>query len=386
MLHTRIHKRHERSAPGTGRELESPFRLIEVYSPDNPRVDIVFVHGLNGHPKETWTSKDTGVFWPVDLLPKFLDSEGARILSYGYNANVAAFTDGVSKDKIHNHAETLASTLAANRSLRHCLKRPIVFVCHSLGGLVVKRLLLYCHSVANEKIEHIRSIFVSTYGILFLGTPHNGSDLAKWGLLLQKICNAVVPKNLLDSSPQLINALKTNNETLQNINSLFAEIMPRFRIYFFHETRTTNLKGTRDIIVDENSAAPYVDGVERMGIEADHSQMCKFVDENSPGFEAVAEALLRYSRESHAIISERWVQEKSIRTQERKARASEIYNENTLDGSVQSLPEGVLTGRERPIPAITAKGEVEEPFEHHALLVGMCSCCDNFAPSLQSTL
>ncbi|GIJ87764.1 hypothetical protein Asppvi_006677 [Aspergillus pseudoviridinutans] len=301
--------------------------LTQVYcTKEKPLVDIVFVHGLNGHPYNTWSTKEPPVFWPADLLPSLLEPCKVRILTYGYNANVTAFTDGASKDHIHQHAETLASTLAANRNLRQCPDRPIIFVCHSLGGLVVKRALIYCRSVSNEKIEHLRSIFVSTYGILFLGTPHNGSDVAKWGLLLQNICSAVLPKKFMESSPQLVKALRTNNETLQNINSLFADIMGRFHLYFFHETRSTDIKGTRELIVDESSAAPYFEGVERMGIEADHSHMCKFADEDAPGFEAVAEALLRYSRDAPLTIFDRWVEEEKTRLVIRQTKAKEIFN------------------------------------------------------------
>ena len=191
---------------------------------------------------------------------------------------------------------------------------------------MVKRALIQCENVTSEKIEHLRSIYVSTYGILFLGTPHNGSDMAKWGILLQNICSAVLPKRFIETSPHLIGALRTNNETLENINSLFAELMGRFHIYFFHETRSTDVKGTRELIVDENSAAPYVEGVERMGIEADHSTMCKFDSENAPGYEAVAEALLRYSRDAPEIISHRWLEEKNTRAIKRKAKAQEIFD------------------------------------------------------------
>ena len=150
--------------------------------------------------------------------------------------------------------------------------------------------------------------------------------MAKWGILLQNICSAVLPKRFIETSPHLIGALRTNNETLQNINSLFAELMGRFHIYFFHETRSTDVKGTRELIVDENSAAPYVEGVERMGIEADHSTMCKFDSENAPGYEAVAEALLRYSRDAPEIISHRWLEEKNTRAIKRKAKAQEIFD------------------------------------------------------------
>lgn len=195
---------------------------------------------------------------------------------------------------------------------------------------MVKRTLIYCRSVTSEKIEHLRSIFVSTYGLLFLGTPHNGSDMAKWGTLLQNICSAVLPKKIIESSSQLIKSLHTDNETLQNINSLFADIIPRYHIYFFHETRSTDVKGTRQLIVDESSAAPYIEGVERMGIEADHSTMCKFEDENAPGYEAVAEALLRYSEAAPALIVDRWAEEEIARDLAKKSKAREIYNEGML--------------------------------------------------------
>lgn len=95
-----------------------PFGLSQIYlPPGEPKVDIVFVHGLNGNPHDSWTSKSTGCFWPVDLLPEILAAQSPRILTYGYNANVTAFTDGVSRDSVVSHAETLASTLAANRNV-----------------------------------------------------------------------------------------------------------------------------------------------------------------------------------------------------------------------------------------------------------------------------
>lgn len=94
------------------------FGLTQIYTPrDEPTIDIVFVHGLNGHPQNSWTSKNTGCFWPVDLLPDILAAQRPRILTYGYNANVTAFTDGVSRDTVVSHAETLASSLAANRNV-----------------------------------------------------------------------------------------------------------------------------------------------------------------------------------------------------------------------------------------------------------------------------
>lgn len=263
--------------------------------------------------------------------------------------------------------------------IKNCSERPIIFVCHSLGGLVVKRALIYSRSLTNEKVEHLRSIYVSTYGILFLGTPHNGSEVAKWGLLLQNICSAVLPRKFMDSSPHLVRALKTNNETLQNINSLFTDMIPRFHIGFFHETLPTDVKGTKELIVDESSAAPFADGVERMGIEADHSHMCKFDDETSPGYETVAVAILRYARDAPATIQERWREEDKTRMIIKTQKAREIFGDiaaptggSDRQGGDRSLggqaPSDVHTGTTLQSPgtarSITMREhEIEEPMD-----------------------
>lgn len=208
---------------------------------------------------------------------------------------------------------------------------------------MVKRALILSKSVSNEKIEHLRSTYVSTYGILFMGTPHNGADLAKWGSLLQNICGAVLPKKFIETSPQLIKTLRTDNEVLQSINSLFAEMMSRYHIYFFHETKATDLRGSRSVIVDESSAAPYFEGVERMGIDADHSAMCKFDSINSAGFEAVADALLRYSNDAPATISARWAEETDTRTTIKRTKAREIFDGKSSVGHSPVVGRGSLT-------------------------------------------
>lgn len=220
--------------------------------------------------------------------------------------------------------------------LKRALERPIIFICHSLGGLVVKRCLIYCKSTRYAHTERLRSIYVSTYGILFLATPHNGSDQAKWARLLQHICSAVFPKDFFDSSPQLIEALKTNNETLQNINRLFIGDIGRFHIIFFHESKPMDLNDTTSLVVDEDSAAPMFTGVERIGIERDHSHICKFEDQNAPGYEVVAEAVQRYADAAPRLIKQRWKEERRICEFERQGAARELF-----DGKHSSTPPAI---------------------------------------------
>ncbi|KAL9598741.1 MAG: hypothetical protein Q9219_004299 [cf. Caloplaca sp. 3 TL-2023] len=341
------------------------YGLTEVSSPSTgkPNVDVVFVHGLNGDPHNTWTSEKSKVFWPSQTLPGVLEEEKARVLVYGYDADVISFTDGASKDKIHNHAEHLVANLQSNRRIRKATERPIIWVAHSLGGLVVKRALIYSSEIRGEKTEHLRSVFVSTYGILFLGTPHQGSDLAQWGNRLEWICHVMLPKQVMDSQSQLIDALKTNNETLQVIDRQFIQIMSRFHIYFFHEGKPTKLKGTLRFIVDETSASPTVQDVERAVIQADHSHMCKFEDESSPGFDLVAEGIQRYAEEAPATITQRWVAEKKERSTIIQAQAAELYSKATPQTESSSTFGDTSLGRAyKALPSSESQARFDEQF------------------------
>ena len=243
---------------------------------------------------------------------------------YGYDAEVASFKEGVAKDKIHNHAETLVQRLSANRSLADVTDRPIIFICHSLGGLIVKRALSYSFNITSPNLEQQRSIYVSTFGIIFLGTPHNGADLAKWGSFFESIAS-IAPRRILDHQPQLVEALKSQSETLQNINRYFESIMYRFHTLFCHEGKPTSIKGIRQFIVDEDSAAPGFAVGERMVIEADHSHMCKFASRRSPGYEGVAEAVKRFAVEAPDVVKKRWQEEKDARVHALRAQANELY-------------------------------------------------------------
>ena len=73
------------------------------------------------------------------------------------------------------------------------------------------------------------SIYVSTYGIIFLGTPHRGASGATLASMLQRLVS-VSPRKLIDTEKQLLYALKPNNETLQNINEGFDHIQSRFEM------------------------------------------------------------------------------------------------------------------------------------------------------------
>ena len=63
----------------------------------------------------------------------------SRILTFSYNAAVTALFGRTSSDRIMQHAHTLVAELVADRELEDAVERPIIFICHSLGGIIVKR-------------------------------------------------------------------------------------------------------------------------------------------------------------------------------------------------------------------------------------------------------
>ncbi|KAF4982701.1 hypothetical protein FZEAL_1728 [Fusarium zealandicum] len=300
------------------------YETTAVYTHPDAKVDIVLVHGLNGSPDKTWTAKNS-TFWPLDLLPASLNDAQANVMVYGYNADVYSKRNdrSASDNFIHQHAQSLVTNLMLYRRSEGTFKNPIIWVCHSLGGVLVKRALLYSADVREAHLEDHRSVFVSTFGLVFLGTPHAGSDAATWGLVLQAMSDAIVPKRFFDSESVLLKTLKKDNETLANINSHFLDIYQRFRIHMVHENHKTDIKGSKIIIVDATSASPQLPGVTYYGIEATHSGMCKFDSMSSPGFRNVSISIRQWVQDAPGEIQVRW----EVEEEERRARALTRANE-----------------------------------------------------------
>ncbi|KAL7619546.1 hypothetical protein AAE478_010086 [Parahypoxylon ruwenzoriense] len=312
------------SSKGSINKQISRYETTAVYTHPDAKVDIVLVHGLNGDPQKTWTTKN-GVFWPTDLLPTSLRDARANILVYGYNADVYSKKHGSnpSDNFIYMHAQTLVTSLTHYRKDEMSSRNPIIWVCHSLGGILVKRALLYSNDLRASQHEDYRSIYVSTYSIIFLGTPHTGSGIATWGTMLQAMSDTVVPRTFFQSESVLLKTLKRDNETLQNINIHFLDIYQRFKILMAHENHKTDLRGTRSLIVDAHSASPQLPGVTYYAVEASHSGMCKFESRNAPGYRTIATAVRDWVIDSPDVIATRW----RIEEDEKLARAKHEIEE-----------------------------------------------------------
>ena len=74
---------------------------------------IVFVHGLTGNRETTWTHKQTQTFRPQKLLVR--DLPKARILTFGYDADIIGTLTPTSSNTLRDHGKSLANDLALRR-------------------------------------------------------------------------------------------------------------------------------------------------------------------------------------------------------------------------------------------------------------------------------
>ncbi|THW77844.1 hypothetical protein D6D18_09847, partial [Aureobasidium pullulans] len=290
---------------------------------------IVFIHGLRGHPKETWTAKapataatpagasnasdntakkpkglkllfkrqtartpsrnaepvqgpstasssspQAPIFWPEEYLAA--DIPQACVWTYGYNADViGGLFEASSKNSISHHGRDLSVRL--EREIDN--EKPLVFVVHSLGGIILK------DAIRRSKIVRDR-----TRSIVFLGTPHRGSTYAGWGQIASNLARLA----LQDSNKRLLESLEVNNEVLDNINDEFKTIAfeRALKIHSFQESRgITGMKGLKGKVVDDFSSKLELPLETVESIDANHMQMARYSSRDDEGYRAISGVL-----------------------------------------------------------------------------------------------
>jgi hypothetical protein len=77
----------------------------------------------------------------------------------------------------------------------------------------------------------VAAIKSATMGIVFLGTPHRGSNKAKWASIATNFAAAV----LKDHNDKVIEALSRGAETLERVQTGFSRILISLPVYSFFE-------------------------------------------------------------------------------------------------------------------------------------------------------
>jgi pimeloyl-ACP methyl ester carboxylesterase len=127
----------------------------------------VFIHGLGGNGSTTWECGVNPSFsWPAELARKYPE---IGVWSITYAASPSEWL-GTSMP-IEDRSQNLLTLL----HVRQIGQRPLIFVAHSLGGLVVKQMIRDAQGMNHSEWT---PILENTKGVVFLATPHQGSELA----------------------------------------------------------------------------------------------------------------------------------------------------------------------------------------------------------------
>jgi pimeloyl-ACP methyl ester carboxylesterase len=225
--------------------------LLLVVPGTDPKVDIVFVHGLRADMEKTWTRDK--VFWPAQLLPKELPE--ARIFLFGYDSSIVGLRHGtVAQTEIRSNADDLCSKLAAERAKEpEAANRPLIIVAHSLGGLVATQ--LFNDGEQSSDDTSAKAIVKNIRGLIFLGTPFQGSVPAGPAESARKILKLLG----VETQEHTLKMLGANSESINSLTRTFSKLLNKRRMsksaedqisaFFFYETLTTRVGGIRYIQV-----------------------------------------------------------------------------------------------------------------------------------------
>ncbi|KAM0360984.1 hypothetical protein ACHAPK_011831, partial [Fusarium culmorum] len=259
-----------------------------LVDPPDADVDIYFVHGLTGNRTSTWTAREQAAPWPKTLLPSELPK--ACILTYGYDAYVVS-KSVASSNRLIDHAMNLLTDLTNDRRRRNASSRPLIFVVHSLGGLVCKEAILLSRNNPNQSRQ---DFFTHIKGVVFMGTPHKGSWMADWSGIPAKALGLVKSTNR-----SLLEVLETNNQYLESIHVRFLSMMREQReagrqleVACFFEELPLSTVGK---VVSKESAT--FEGYDPITIHANHADMVKFRSAEENGFKRVVGELTAWKSE-----------------------------------------------------------------------------------------
>ncbi|KAI1355896.1 hypothetical protein F5Y01DRAFT_268006 [Xylaria sp. FL0043] len=292
--------------------------------PPDASVDIIAVHGLNplnnqSHAEDTWTSD--GKLWLGDFLPKRVPR--ARICLFGYNSNVAFETAAAG---VREQGESLLNHLEQIRVDN--TRRPLIFICHSLGGLVAKRAMV--HAKADETYKRI---WESTFGLVFFATPHRGGNHAGFGDIVAEVARHV----LRNPGNTFLATLKSNSHYLSTITDDFRQMLEDFQIISFYETRPLGHFG---LVVDQRSALLGLPGTRerQIPVDADHRGICKFPSEEDERYKLVEDNIAQMIKNA---TSPGWHR----RSRGEEAAGLEVGNTSRVSGESNTITQAGHTNQ-----------------------------------------
>lgn len=242
---------------------------ISATACDDPQrlVDVIFIHGLGGDAHTTWRSEaGDGFFWPGDLAQTF---PNVGVWSLSHAASPSRLVGLLDKlrlwrvtDRDAGQAMSLpdrATQVLSRMQHEFSGERPIIFVCHSLGGLLAKQILRKAIDSPNPDLQAIAR---RTVAVLFLATPHNGATLAS---MVNRFAAIFGPTTSM-------RALQAHDPHLRDLYHWYRNHALRSPIETVTYFEGRDVAGFR--IVDETSSQPGV-GDEPVMLDEDHLSIAK---------------------------------------------------------------------------------------------------------------
>lgn len=226
--------------------------------------DIIAVTGLAAHAFGSWAHSAQNM-WLRDYLPR--DVSNVRVLIYGYPSQLYG---SISRSILSDHSTNMIHRLLAMRESAKCQSRPIVFIGHSLGCLIIKKAL--CDINGSVGIYSSR---LPVRSIIFLGAPHKGLETTALETLVKS-----------QASEDMIRELKSESPTLTELNDKFRHVAKDIDILTCYELSPTKTaiempdgtwkrEGPPIMMVSQDSAKQWYPREELLACNADHSQIAK---------------------------------------------------------------------------------------------------------------
>ncbi|KAI1364366.1 hypothetical protein F5Y08DRAFT_214267 [Xylaria arbuscula] len=252
---------------------KGPLGLTTLFEPDGQAVaDIIFVHGLNGGSRSTWTKGSQNSYWPQDWLSRDEAFQDVRVHTFGYSS-------GLNRESILNISDFATNLLAC---VYHCpvmasqTSSRIIFVGHSMGGLVIKRACILAHQIPeyDELAGRIHAMF-------FLATPHQGAGIAQ---LLNRFLALAGPRPFVDD-------LIPQSDMLQTINEEFPRYSDALQLFSFFESQPMYYGIGKGLIVERHCAVMSYANERRTYLDANHRDVARFSTPKDPSYILVRNAL-----------------------------------------------------------------------------------------------
>jgi len=175
----------------------------------------------------------TKKMWLRDLLPPKTPFQQSRIMTFGYNSTLV---NRKSTARIRHWADELLKQACSVRTTPEERSRPIIFVCHSLGGLVGREAMIRLDRFTKQ----YKTLALRQCGLLFFSTPHMGTVQADWNAVLLSFAQMTIG---IRSRDIIVHLQSFNSLAVDSMDAFSAmDRLPPF--YCLVEGNKTKVAGT----------------------------------------------------------------------------------------------------------------------------------------------